>query len=149
MGNTILVSSGEYLDRMAVLWVKSARFLGDKRHEAVRRFCELESKLSIGADVEEEVNGVYLKLLTVHQILFDTENEIRDAAGAMPIQVPGSTKGWYDASLTDDLVRNSMLRHSQAAYTISQMNESRHNLIRQIDSICGDQSEPKQYGKPA
>jgi hypothetical protein len=143
----IPVSTGEYLDRMAVLHVKAGKFMGPRRHDAIKRLYQLERNLTIQSDMEAQINPLYRQLLEIHSKLFDTEDEIRWSTSKMPIQTPGSTKGWFDSAVEDDTVRQAMLKHTQAAYTISKSNEVRHQLIRQIDAITGDSPEPKQYGK--
>ena len=141
----LVLSTGEYLDRMAILLVKSKCFFGAKRHECSKRFYSMERSLQIPPEKEESVSALFRELVDTHQSLFDAEDEVRLAANNMPIKEPGSTKGWFDASIEDDIVRLNLMKHCQASHSIRQLNTERHKLIAKIDAAIGEVSEPKQY----
>jgi predicted ATP-binding protein involved in virulence len=136
------------MDRLAILLVKSKCFFGTKRHECAKRFYSMERALQIPPEKEEIVSELFRELVDVHQELFNAEDEVRLAAGNMPVKEPGSTKGWFDAAIEDDIVRLNLMKHSQASHSISQLNTDRHKLIAKIDAAIGEVSEPKQYATP-
>lgn len=147
MPHQLAVSTGEYLDRLAILWVKTKCFFGPRRHDCAKRFYMMERSLQIPPDKEESVSALFRNLVDTHQELFDAEDSIRMAANAMPVKEPGSTKGWFDAAIDNDKTRLYMMRHSQAAFTISQLNEQRHRIVAKIDAVVNDNPEPKQYAE--
>lgn len=147
MAHQLTVSTGEYLDRLAILWVKTKCFFGPKRHDCAKRFYMMERALQIPPDKEESVSALFRCLVDTHQELFDAEDGIRIAASGMPIKEAGSTRGWFDAAVDDDKTRLYLMKHSQAAYSISQLNEQRHRIIAKIDTVVNDIPEPKQYAE--
>ena len=147
MAHQLTVSTGEYLDRLAILWVKAKCFYGAKRHDCVKRFYSMERALQIPPDKEESVSALFRNLVDVHQELFEAEDGVRLAASSMPTKEAGSTKGWFDAAVDDDKTRLHLMRHMQAAHSISQLNEQRHRIIAKIDSVVNDAPEPKQYAE--
>jgi hypothetical protein len=142
---TLQCSIGDFLDRFQILWVKVSRLNGHKRRVAMKRFAEMEKQLLIPENCKVAIEAISQQLLTLHMRMWDNEDEIRKVAREMPMQAEGSTAGWLDAAATDPVVGKKLLRFSQLSLTIRRDNETRHDLISQIDVLAEEHTEPKNY----
>lgn len=135
---TIEISLGEALDRLSILivkgdWIKD----GGRRMRAQQHAILLQAKLLDMRSVTPEMWKFYTGLESVNRELWKVEDEIRAVLRNL-------------SDRTDEAHISIASRESsliELAREVPRLNAKRAALKQQIDSLCGDLGEVKEYAE--